>query len=53
VGEANDINGHPSQESDVTIDVGNSNVDEPANDDLSIYPDNANDAENTTVDELD
>ncbi len=29
VGEANDINGHPSQESDVTIDAENGNVDEP------------------------
>jgi hypothetical protein len=29
VGEANDVNGHPSQESDVTIDAENSNVDEP------------------------
>ncbi len=29
VGEANDTNGHPSQESDVTVNVENSNVDEP------------------------
>jgi hypothetical protein len=29
VEEANDTNGHPSQESDVTVNAGNSNVDEP------------------------
>jgi hypothetical protein len=29
VGEANDVNGHPSQEFDVQIDAENSNVDEP------------------------
>jgi hypothetical protein len=28
VGEANDTNGHPSQESDVTVDAENSNIDE-------------------------
>ncbi len=27
VGEANDTNGHPSQESDVTVDTENSNID--------------------------
>ena len=27
VGEANDTNGHPSQESDVTVDAENSNID--------------------------
>ncbi len=29
VDEANDTNGHPSQESDVTADAKNSNIDEP------------------------
>ncbi len=29
VGEANDTNGHPSQESDVTVNAENINVDEP------------------------
>jgi hypothetical protein len=29
VGEANDTYGHPSQESDVTVNAENSNVDEP------------------------
>jgi hypothetical protein len=29
VGEANETNGHPSQESDVTVNAENSNVDEP------------------------
>jgi hypothetical protein len=29
VGEANDTNGHPSQESDVTVNAENSNIDEP------------------------
>jgi hypothetical protein len=29
VGEANESNGHPSQESDVTVNAENSNVDEP------------------------
>ena len=28
MGEANDTNGHPSQESDVTVDAENSNIDE-------------------------
>ncbi len=31
VGGANDTNGHSGQESDVTIDVENGNIDEPAN----------------------
>ncbi len=29
VGEANDTNGHPSQESDVTVNLEKSNIDEP------------------------
>jgi hypothetical protein len=29
VGEANESNGHPSQESDVTVNAENSNIDEP------------------------
>ncbi len=29
MGEANDTNGHPSQESDGTVDAENSNIDEP------------------------
>ncbi len=29
MGETNDTNGHPSQESDVTVDAENSNIDEP------------------------
>jgi hypothetical protein len=29
VGEANESNGHPSQESDITVDGENSNLDEP------------------------
>ena len=29
VGEANDVNGHPSQEIDVQIDAENSNIDQP------------------------
>ncbi len=29
VGEAKDTNGHPSQESDVTVDAENSNINEP------------------------
>jgi hypothetical protein len=29
VGKANDANGHPSQESDVTIDAESNNIDEP------------------------
>ncbi len=29
IGEANETNGHPSQESDVKVNVENSNIDEP------------------------
>jgi hypothetical protein len=53
VGEANDTNGHPSQESDVTVNAKNSNIDEPVNGDPSKDPDHTIDAEIMTVDELD
>jgi hypothetical protein len=41
VGEANDTNGHPSQESDVTVNAENSNVDQPdvqATEGVRAYP---------------
>jgi hypothetical protein len=53
VGKANDTNGHPSQESDVTVDAENSNVDEPANGDPRKDPDHTFNAENMSVNEPD
>ncbi len=53
MGEANDTNGHPSQESDVTVNAENSDVGEPANGDPSKGPEHTADAEIRTVDELD
>jgi hypothetical protein len=53
VGEANDTNGLSSQESNVTVNAENSNLNEPANGDPSKDPDHTIDAEITTVDELD
>jgi hypothetical protein len=51
--EANDTNGHPSQDFDVTFDAKNSNVNEPANGDPSKDPDHTIDAKKTTIDEPD